>query len=88
MLGEDDELAAAAVHVEHLRVFEHVAQLVPLPVDLRRAHGLGHAGELPEARNLLLELDNGGRGARQVDDLLRLGLGLFFEVVLKVFHRP
>ena len=84
MFGEDDELPRPPLQVEHLRVLQHVAQLVPLAVNPRLPNFLCHAGQAPEALDLLLQFDHRRRSARQVDDFLRLGLGLLVKVVFKV----
>jgi|GEM_PF-6331808 len=59
MLGEDHQFAALALRIEHLRVVEHGAQLLPLAVGTRVADAFGERGQLFQRVDLRPELLDG-----------------------------
>lgn len=79
MLGEDDQLAAPALCVEHVLLFrEEIGELLPLAVRAARPHRSREALEVGEHGDLDLELGDRLRRRRLVDQLVldRLDLGV------------
>ena len=71
VLGEDDELAAVAVHVEHLAVvLQQARELLPLLVAAGDAHLVGELLQAGQRDDLVLQLLDGLRRRGLVDDLL------------------
>ena len=74
MLGEDDELASlvgvgSARHGERV-VLEDRAQLRPLAVGVRCAHSRGGLDEVAQVEEFRVELLDGARRGRRVDELI------------------
>ena len=65
MFGEDNELAAVPMHVEHFRlVLQQLGKLVPFAVGLRLAHGKGGLLQISQDDDFRLQFGYGLRGGR------------------------
>ena len=81
-LGEDDQLAAVAVAIGHQRVVEDIVELGPLGVGARPAQHRCLGFESAQRRNLCLQLGNGARGRRPIENGFLGRLGLVARCVL------
>ena len=87
VLGEDDELAAVAVHVEHLAVvLQQARELLPLLVAAGDAHLVGELLQAGQRDDLVLQLLDGLRRRGLVDDLLLELLELLVGQVVELFE--
>ena len=87
VLGEDGELAAVPMRVEHLGiVLQQARQLVPLAVSARLADFEGDLFQVAEQLDLGFEFGDGARGGRLVHNLLLGRLQLDIGSVLDLFQ--
>ncbi len=90
VFGEDNELAAVPMRVEHFRlVLQQLGKLVPFAVGLRLAHGKGGLFQISQDGDFSLQFSYGLRGGREIDHLLFGGLQFVFWGVFQIIkpHR-